>query len=114
VVGATVLRRIVAVLEAEPEVVPGHWSARERHYRAKLKGENVLELASVVRDLGLRAAEAELPAREQALHARSRWLLVSEVGCALGLDAERAAAYIDEHIARRHRTDPQTPPAVTQ
>jgi CarD family transcriptional regulator len=111
VVGPRRLRRIVATLEAEPAAAPGNWSAREKHYRGKLKGGNVLELASVVRDLGLRAAESRLPAREEALYERSRRLLASELGCALGVDAERAGAYIDEHIARRHRSEARTPPA---
>lgn len=114
VVGAPGLRRIVAVLEAEPSALPGNWAARERHYRERLKDGDVLELASVVRDLGRRAAEAELAAREQALHQRSRRLLVSELGCALGLDDEQAAAYIDRHIARRQRSEPQTPPIVAE
>lgn len=51
VVGVHRLRQIVDVLEGDQEAVPVNWSARQKHYRARLKGGDVLELAAVIRDL---------------------------------------------------------------
>lgn len=93
------LARIVAVLEDESDTVPPGWPARQKHYRGKLKEGDVFELAAVVRDLAMRAAESELPSTERELYERSRRILVSELRYALGLDSERAGAYIDAHIA---------------
>lgn len=101
VVGRRRLRRIVEVLEGDPEGAPASWSARQKHYRAKLKGGDVLDLAAVVRDLALRHAESGLPSSERELYKRSRRVLASELRYALGVDADRAAAYIDEHVAAR-------------
>ena len=94
------LARVIAVLEDEPDVVPPSWWARQRHYREKLKEGDVFELAAVVRDLAMRASDSGLPSTERQLYERSRRILVSELRYALGVDPERAGAYIDEHLAR--------------
>lgn len=93
------LARIFAVLQDESDIVPPTWSARQRHYRGKLKEGDVFELAAVVRDLAMRASESALPTTERELYERSRRILVSELRYALGVDSERAGAYIDAHIA---------------
>lgn len=93
------LARIVAVLGDESDMVPPTWSARQKHYRGRLKEGDVFELAAVVRDLAMRASESELPTTERELYERSRRILVSELRYALGVDSERAGAYIDAHIA---------------
>jgi CarD family transcriptional regulator len=113
VVGPPEVSRIVAVLEAEPGDLSGNWAAREKRYREQLKCGDVLELAAVVRDLGRRGGEAELASREKELRQRTRQRLASELGYALGLDGEKAVAYIDRHIARGPRTEPQTSATVT-
>jgi CarD family transcriptional regulator len=114
VVGPLRLGRIVAVLEDEPDAALGNWSARERHYRDRLKRGDVLELASVVRDLTLRATESGLSAREDDLYQRSRRLLASELACALGIDAEHAVEYIDEHVASRGCAEAQARRAIAE
>ena len=91
---------IVAVLQAQPDGFPGNWTAREKHYRGRLKGAGVLELAAVVRDLAPRAARAHLTAREQELHDRARRQLTAELAHALGRTVAQAATDIDEQIAR--------------
>jgi CarD family transcriptional regulator len=99
VVGSRGLRRIVEVLEDEPEVVSENWSARQKRYREKLKGGDVFELAAVVRDLAVRGAESKLASTDRELYERSRRVLASELCYALGVDGACAAAYIDEHVA---------------
>jgi CarD family transcriptional regulator len=94
------LRQIAEVLEGEAEAVTGSWSARRRHYRAKLKKGDVLSLAAVARDLALRHAESDLPATERDLYERSRQILTSELGYALGANDDGAGAYIDQHVRR--------------
>ena len=66
VIGPSEVRQIVAVLEAEPAPAPTNWSARERHYREKLRRRDVLELAAVVRDLGTRAHPDRLALRDSS------------------------------------------------
>jgi CarD family transcriptional regulator len=99
VVGPPEVRQIMAVLEAESAPAPGNCSARERRYREKLKRPDVLELAAVVRDLGMRAHPDRLALREQELYEQTRRQLACELGHALGITAEQATARIDQHIA---------------
>ena len=98
VVGPRGLRRIIGVLEDEPTPGAMSWSARRKHYQAKLKGGDVLDLAAGNRDLAVRAAESKLSSSERELYERSRRVLISELRYALGVDAEQAAKYIDEHV----------------
>jgi CarD family transcriptional regulator len=93
------LRRIVEVLEEEPEVVSENWSARQKRFRTKLKDGDVLELAAVLRELATRAAKSAPPATERALYERSRQVLASELRYVLEVNEARAEAYIDEHVA---------------
>jgi CarD family transcriptional regulator len=95
VVGPSRLREIVGVLEAEPEGADRNWSARRKHYRTQLESGDVLALAATIRDL---AARATLPTGERDLYQHSRRVLASELSYALGVDAEDAGAFIDEHI----------------
>lgn len=108
VVGPSQGRQIVAVLQAEPAPARGIWSARERRYRERIKGRDVLELPAVVRDAGLRAHERGLAAREQELYERWRRRPVCGRGHALGLGAEQAAAYVDFDVARREPSELRT------
>ena len=98
VVGPRRVREIVEVLEDAPDGTDRNWSARRKHYAATLETGDVLGLAAVIRDLSVRAATAELPTGERDLLQRSRRVLASELSYALGVDAEHAGAFIDEHI----------------
>ena len=55
----------------------------------------MLALAATIRDL---AARPMLPTGERDLYQHSRRVLASELAYALGVDAEDADAFIDEHI----------------
>ena len=101
VAGPRALRRIVEVLESEPEPSKGSWSARQRRNLARLKGGDVLELSAVIRDLVLRAADGKLSPTEGQLLERSRAVLASELRYALGVGAEQPDAYIDAHVNAR-------------
>jgi CarD family transcriptional regulator len=98
VVGPRRVREIVEVLEDVPDGTDRNWSARRKHYAATLETGDVLGLAAVIRDLSVRAAASELPTGERDLLQRSRRVLASELSYALGVDAEHAGAFIDEHI----------------
>lgn len=95
VVGPRRLRAIVGVLESAPEGVDLNWSARRKHYRAQLETGDVLALAATIRDL---ASRATLSPGERDLYEHSRRVLASELAYTLGVDAEDAGAFIDEHI----------------
>ena len=95
VVGPRRLREIVGVLEADPDGGDRNWSARRKHYREQLESGDVLALAATIRDL---AARARLSTGERDLYQHSRRQLASELSYALGVDAEDAGAFIDEHV----------------
>jgi CarD family transcriptional regulator len=101
VAGRPAVRRIVEVLESEPELIQESWSARQRRNLARLKGGDVLELSAVIRDLVLRNADGKLLPSERQLLERSRAVLASELRYALGIGVEQAGAYIDEHVHAR-------------
>lgn len=92
---------IVAVLEAAPDTVHGNWTTRERIYRDRLKTGDALAWAAVARDLGARATDSDLSAREKRLHQRARQLLTSELAYSLGIDTAQATTFIDWHLAPR-------------
>lgn len=89
------LREVVDVLEAEPDGGDRNWSARRKHYREQLDSGDVLALAATIRDL---AARPTLSAGERDLYRHSRRVLASELAYALGIDADNAGVFIDEHI----------------
>lgn len=95
IVDARRLREIVDVLGAEPDGAERIWSARRKHYRAQLESGDVLALAATIRDL---AARPTLSTGERDLYQHSHRVLASELAYALGVDAENAGAFIDEHI----------------
>jgi CarD family transcriptional regulator len=101
IAGPRAVRRIVAVLESEPETIKESWSVRQRRNVGRLKGGDVLELSAVIRDLVLRAADGKLLSSERQLLERSRPVLASELRYALGVGVEQADAYIDEHVNAR-------------
>jgi CarD family transcriptional regulator len=98
VVGLRRLREIVEVLEGTPDAFNANWPARQKRYRERLQGGDVLELAAVIRDLAVRSEASPLSTTERALYERSREVLASELRYALGVDAEHASAYIAQHI----------------
>jgi len=95
IVGPRRLREIIDVLKAEPDGGDRNWSARRKHYRAQLESGDVLALAATIRDL---AARATLPTGERDLYQHSHRVLASELAYAVGINAEDAGAFIDEHI----------------
>jgi CarD family transcriptional regulator len=95
IVGPRRLREIVDVLEAAPAGADRNWSARRKHYRAQLESGDVLALAATIRDL---AARAPLSTGERDLYQHSHRVLASELAYALGVDADEAGAFIDDHI----------------
>jgi CarD family transcriptional regulator len=95
IVGPRRLRAIVDVLEAEPDGADRNWSARRKHYRERLESGDVLALAATIRDLAVRETRST---GERDLYQHSHRVLASELAYALGIDAEDAGAFIDEHI----------------
>jgi RNA polymerase-interacting CarD/CdnL/TRCF family regulator len=113
VAGPRGLQRIVDVLEAasEPELAAENWSDRKRRNLARLKDGDVLGLAAVIRDLVRRGEDGNLLPSERQLLDRSRPVLASELRYALGVGAEQADAYIDEHITAMAKANVAGDPA---
>ncbi len=102
------MQRIIDILRSTPELVDANWSQRQKLHRARLKSGDVLELAAVLRDLAGQAVAAELSASEGELYERSRRVLASELQYVLGVDAQHATAYIDEHTGSPSASDAAT------
>jgi CarD family transcriptional regulator len=101
------LEQVAAILADQPTPLSGNWSARHKHYRQLVKTGDVRDLAAVVRDLAIRATQSELPTNDRELYQRSRHMLASELGYALGHSPEHAEAYIDQHLNPARQRGPR-------
>jgi CarD family transcriptional regulator len=90
---------VLAVLAVENVRVPTNWSRRFKNHQEKLKSGDVYECAEVVRNLTRRDQSASLSTAEKSMHARARYILVSELSVSWGLDTEATEARIDSVLA---------------
>ncbi len=74
----------------------GHqsWNKRYREYAEKLKSGNILEVATVLRDIYLLQSEKELSFGERRIMDAARALLIKEISIAKSLEEESVAVEI--------------------
>lgn len=78
--------------------MPANWSRRFKNHQEKLRSGDVFDCAEVVRNLAFRDRDGRLSAAEQAMYARARLLLVSELAVSWSVDDEAAGARVDEAL----------------
>ena len=94
-VSADELEDLVSVLSKPDPRVPSNWSRRFKNHQEKLKSGDVYQCAEVVRNLASRLRTARLSTAEQAMYAKARYILISELAVSWGVDDEAATARID-------------------
>ena len=80
----------------------GHqsWNKRYREYAEKLKSGNILEVATVLRDIYLLQGEKELSFGERRIMDAARALLVKEISIAKSLEEESVAGEIERLLSQ--------------
>ncbi len=94
VIDEETVKKVLAVLGDERSEMPKNWNRRFKHNRDKIKTGDILELAEVVRNLGLREAEKGLSTGEKQMFTRAKKILSSELMYALEMDEEQ----VDVHL----------------
>jgi CarD family transcriptional regulator len=80
----------------------GHqsWNKRYREYAEKLKSGNILEVATVLRDIYLLQGEKELSFGERRIMDAARVLLIKEISIAKSLEEESVAGEIERLLSQ--------------
>ncbi len=99
VIDEVTVKKVLAVLGDERSEMPKNWNRRFKHNRDKIKTGDILELAEVVRNLGLREAEKGLSTGEKQMFTRAKKILSSELMYALEMDEEQVDAYLSGLLA---------------
>jgi CarD family transcriptional regulator len=94
------VKKVLAVLSADPSEMPTNWNRRFKQNRDKLESGNIYELAEVVRNLALREQDKGLSTGETQMHTRAKKNLASELMYALEMGEEQAEAYLDKVLLR--------------
>src|SRR3712207_3045918 len=89
---------VVKALKGGGTQMPKNWNRRFKHNRDKMKTGDILELAEVVRNLSLRDQDKGLSTGEKQMFVKAKKILASELMYAKGMDAEEAAAWLDETL----------------
>jgi CarD family transcriptional regulator len=86
---------VLEVLAVRDVRMPANWSRRFKNHQEKLKSGDVYQCAEVVRNLACRLRTARLSTAEQAMYAKARYILISELAVSWGITEEDATAKID-------------------
>src|SRR5687768_8088674 len=99
VIDEDLVNTVVKALKGGGTQMPKNWNRRFKHNRDKMKTGDILELAEVVRNLSLRDHEKGLSTGEKQMFVKAKKILASELMYAKGMDAEEAAAWLDDVLA---------------
>jgi CarD family transcriptional regulator len=86
---------VLEVLAVRDVRMPANWSRRFKNHQEKLKSGDVYQCAEVVRNLACRLRTARLSTAEQAMYAKARYILISELAVSWGITEDDATAKID-------------------
>ena len=102
IIGASAIKKVMAVLTADVSSMPKNWNRRFKYNREKIKTGDIYELAEVVRNLAIREFEKGLSTGEKQMYTRARKILASELMYALGMDEEEAEAHLTDVMQEAH------------
>jgi CarD family transcriptional regulator len=89
-------KKILAILESNPEALPDDFKKRQAHLMERLREGDAETLAVVVRDMARRSSEKTYSPTEARLYDQARNMLAGELSLALGLELEAALAQISQ------------------
>jgi CarD family transcriptional regulator len=90
---------LLIILANDFEEVSGDWKTRSREYGEKLQSGDIFATADVLKKLTFLSHEKKLSFREQTLLDKAKFLIVSEITNADGIDAEKISSKIDNLVA---------------
>src|SRR5947207_14902224 len=90
IIGASAVKKVVAVLTADVSAMPKNWNRRFKYNREKIKTGDIYELAEVVRNRAIRESEKGLSTGEKQMYTRARQNLGSELVYARGVHEHEA------------------------
>ena len=99
IIGASAVKKVMAVLTADVSTMPKNWNRRFKYNREKIKTGDIYELAEVVRNLAIREFEKGLSTGEKQMYTRARKILASELMYALDKDEDAAEEYLDDLLS---------------
>ena len=86
---------VLEVLAVRDVRMPANWSRRFKNHQEKLKSGDVYQCAEVVRNLACRLRTARLSTAEQAMYAKARYILISELAVSWDMSEDDTTAKID-------------------
>ena len=98
IIDAEQVEDVVKVLQAETEQLQGSWNKRYHTNLERLKTGDILEAASVARNLSRQNSKRKISSGERRLLELSRQILISELVYARGKSPEEITAWVDELI----------------
>ena len=98
IISAEQVKDVVEVLQAETEQIQGSWNKRYHTNLERLKTGDILEAASVARNLSRQNSKRKISSGERRLLELSRQILISELVYARGTSPEETTAWVDELI----------------
>ena len=98
IIDAEQVNEVVKVLQAETEQLQGSWNKRYHTNLERLKTGDILEVASVARNLSRQNSKRKISSGERRLLELSRQILISELVYARGKSPEEITAWVDELI----------------
>lgn len=96
VVDAHGLEEVFALLSSDTVDEPTNWSRRYKVNVEKIKSNDIMQVAEVVRDLSRRDGNKGLSSGEKTLLSKARQVLSSEIASSKNVDEETASAMLDE------------------
>ena len=95
VISPSQVDEVVKVLQAETEQFQGSWNKRYQMNLERLKSGDILEAASVARNLSRQNNKKKISSGEKRLFDLSRQILITELVYACGKSPEEITAWID-------------------
>ena len=98
IVDAQTISRVEEVLSAESTPMDENWNRRNRENMEKLKTGDVIEVASVIRNLMRVDRVKRLSAGEKKLLQNARQILASEIAVVNGIGVDEAQELIESRV----------------
>lgn len=98
IVDEGIITKVEEVLGSESTPMDDNWNRRNRENMEKLKTGDVIEVASVIRNLLRVDRVKRLSAGEKKLLQNARQILASEVAVVKGMDMDEAQEFIESRV----------------
>lgn len=94
------VKKVLKILEEEPEQFEEDWKVRYQNNLAKIKSGSIFEIAKVCRNLYKRARDKELSLMERRLYETAYNLVTWEIALAKGIGLEESKNLVSEILSK--------------